>query len=151
METYALVQRRLGMDAVRVLDRDMGAIVETLWIDPDIHRTAVGALLAAGRRDLSLADCASFESCAGRVSSEPSHSIRISPSRDSRCFRKASSKAGAAAPSPAGRPRYPPGNHAGPAARTCANTRRRHAAVVIVRIDRSRFERFIGCPSPDDR
>lgn len=61
VEIYALVQRRLGMDAVRVLDRDMGAIVETLWLDPDIHRTAVGALLAAGRRDLSLVDCASFE------------------------------------------------------------------------------------------
>jgi predicted nucleic acid-binding protein len=61
VETYALVQRRLGIEAVRVLDRDVTPLVEILWIDHDVHRIAVGALLAAGRRDLSLVDCASFE------------------------------------------------------------------------------------------
>ena len=49
------------MDAVRALDRDILPILETLWVDEDLHRAAVTALLTASRRRLSLVDCASFE------------------------------------------------------------------------------------------
>lgn len=60
VETFALVQRRLGMEAVRGCADRLLPVVETVWIADDDHETALGALLAADRRDLSLVDCASF-------------------------------------------------------------------------------------------
>jgi predicted nucleic acid-binding protein len=62
VETVALIQRRLGIDAVRVFDRDVAPVLEVIWIDEARHRTAMAALVTAGRRDLSLVDCVSFES-----------------------------------------------------------------------------------------
>ncbi len=60
VETFALVQRRLGMKAVRVLDEDILPLVKVEWIGEDIHQQAVSAVLVANRRNLSLVDCASF-------------------------------------------------------------------------------------------
>jgi predicted nucleic acid-binding protein len=61
VETFALVQKRLGMQAVRVFQDDLLPVVDVKWIDETCHRAAVSALLAAGRRELSLVDCTSFE------------------------------------------------------------------------------------------
>lgn len=61
VEVFALVQRRLGLDAVRALEANVMPIIPILWIEPEIHRRAIAALLAAGRTKLSLVDCASFE------------------------------------------------------------------------------------------
>ena len=61
VETFALVQSRLGVEAVRVLDQDLLPAVGVIWLDDEVHRAAVSALLTAGRRKLSLVDCASFE------------------------------------------------------------------------------------------
>lgn len=61
LELIALAQRRLGLDAVRILDAELLPLIEVVWIDPEIHHAAVAAVLAAGRRNLSLVDCASFE------------------------------------------------------------------------------------------
>ena len=61
VETFALVQRRLGMDAVRKLSEDILPVLIIVWMDADSHATSVAALLIAGRRGLSLVDCASFE------------------------------------------------------------------------------------------
>ena len=61
VETFALAQRRLGLEAVRGLAEVLVPLVETLWIDEGLHSTAVVALLTAGRRRLSLVDCTSFE------------------------------------------------------------------------------------------
>ena len=60
LETFALVQARLGMDAVRGLSDDLLPAVRTVWITGEDHRGAVQALLAADRRGLSLVDCSSF-------------------------------------------------------------------------------------------
>ena len=60
VETFALVQRRLGMEAVRVLEQDILPLVRTHWVTETDHRAAVSALLTAGRRQLSLVDCVSF-------------------------------------------------------------------------------------------
>lgn len=60
VETFALVQARLGMEAVRGLSDDLLPAVRTVWVTEEDHRGAVQALLAAGRRGLSLVDCASF-------------------------------------------------------------------------------------------
>jgi uncharacterized protein len=60
VETCALVQNRLGLDAVRTFSQDMLAVVEVRWIGPELHSSAMLALLAANRRKLSLVDCANF-------------------------------------------------------------------------------------------
>ncbi|MDE3074418.1 MAG: PIN domain-containing protein [Chloroflexota bacterium] len=60
LETFALVQRRLGMAAVRTFQEDVLPVILTHWIDESLHAAAVLTLLAANRRNLSLVDCASF-------------------------------------------------------------------------------------------
>jgi predicted nucleic acid-binding protein len=60
VETMALVQHRLGMDAVRVLCGDMLPALDLHVITEDDHRHAQNAMLAADRRKLSLVDCSSF-------------------------------------------------------------------------------------------
>ena len=62
VETFALAQRRLGMEAVRALNDDILLLVNIDWIDEAAHRAGVSALLAASRKRLSLVDCLSFES-----------------------------------------------------------------------------------------
>ncbi len=61
VETTALVQRRLGMDAVRALTDDVLPALELVAVDESLHATAVSALLAAGSREISLVDWTSFE------------------------------------------------------------------------------------------
>lgn len=61
VESYALVQRRLGLEALRALAGVLVPILRPLWIDEELHAAAVAALFAAGRRKLSLVDCTSFE------------------------------------------------------------------------------------------
>jgi predicted nucleic acid-binding protein len=61
VEVTALVQRRLGMDAVRVLLDDVIALMDVVWVDSDLHERATTALLAAGARQISLVDWTSFE------------------------------------------------------------------------------------------
>ncbi len=60
VETTALVQRRLGLGALRRFVDDLLPLVEIAWVDEDLHREAREALLAAGRRTVSLVDWTSF-------------------------------------------------------------------------------------------
>lgn len=61
VETFALVQNRLGIDAIRVFQEDIVPLLNIRWIDSFIHSASISALLSAGRRRLSLVDCSSFE------------------------------------------------------------------------------------------
>jgi predicted nucleic acid-binding protein len=61
VETSALVQRRLGMPALRVLHDGLLGALTIHWVDAGLHGRAVSALLAADRRDVSLVDWTSFE------------------------------------------------------------------------------------------
>jgi predicted nucleic acid-binding protein len=60
VETIAVVQHRLGLDAVRAFVRDVLPLIEVTHVDQATHKAALTALLAANRRHLSLVDCASF-------------------------------------------------------------------------------------------
>lgn len=60
LESFALVQRRLGINALRAFVEDVLPIVNVEWIDEATHFAGVTALLAATKRDLSLVDCTSF-------------------------------------------------------------------------------------------
>ena len=61
LETISLLQRRLGLDAVRSFHENIGPVVRVHWVDEAIHQSGLNALLAASRRQLSLVDCVSFE------------------------------------------------------------------------------------------
>ena len=61
VESFALIQSRLGMTAVDVLQNDMLPVVKVEWVVEATHGAAVSALITSGRRRLSLVDCASFE------------------------------------------------------------------------------------------
>ena len=60
VETMALVQHRLGIDAVRLLCGDMLPALDLHVITKDDHRHAQNAMRAADRRKLSLVDCSGF-------------------------------------------------------------------------------------------
>ena len=61
VEATALVQRRLGLAAVQVLWDDLLPAVAVEYVDEEVHRAALGALLASRRRAVSLVDRVSFE------------------------------------------------------------------------------------------
>ncbi len=61
VEAFALIQNRLGIEAVRVFEDAIVPQLQVEWVDAPLHQRAVAALLIAGRRQLSLVDCASFE------------------------------------------------------------------------------------------
>jgi predicted nucleic acid-binding protein len=60
VETTALVQSRIGMDAVRVLENDIRPSMQVVWIDRELHELGWAALIAENRRQLSLVDLTSF-------------------------------------------------------------------------------------------
>jgi len=60
VETAALVQRRLGMEAMRTFVDEILPMIDTVWVTEADHHAGLSALLAAGRRRLSLVDCVSF-------------------------------------------------------------------------------------------
>ena len=61
VETSALVQHRLGLQAVRTLYDSLVPVLNVHWVSEEEHGAAVTALMVAGRRRLSLVDCTSFE------------------------------------------------------------------------------------------
>lgn len=61
VESMAVIQRRLGTEAVRAADRGLLPLVQVDWIDEVLHRAAMTAFLAGLDRRLSLVDCVSFE------------------------------------------------------------------------------------------
>lgn len=61
LESSALVQRRLGMEAIRELHDGLLCTLRLEWVDETLHTRAVTAMLAAGHRRVSLVDWTSFE------------------------------------------------------------------------------------------
>jgi uncharacterized protein len=61
VETAALVHRRLGTDAARVLFDGFMPSLSLLYVDEDLHRRAVSAYLAGLEKGVSLVDRVSFE------------------------------------------------------------------------------------------
>jgi predicted nucleic acid-binding protein len=61
VETSAVIQRRLGLEAVCVFERDIVPVLRLVWVTREVHETAASAHLLAARRTLSLVDCVSFE------------------------------------------------------------------------------------------
>jgi len=60
LETTALLQHQIGLEAVRDLSAGIVPLLRTHWITEDLHRLAVDRLLRGDRRRVSLVDETSF-------------------------------------------------------------------------------------------
>jgi len=60
VETYALLGRRLGLDAVRSFRADFAPVIDVVWIDEALHNAGLDLLLDRRKRQLSLVDAVSF-------------------------------------------------------------------------------------------
>ena len=61
VESFALIQNRLGMAAVNELQNNLIPIIKIEWVDEQLHRSGISAFLTASQKKLSLVDCTSFE------------------------------------------------------------------------------------------
>lgn len=60
VESFALIQKRLGMEALRAFQRNLTPVVRVEYVSSELHWIGVAAVLSASRRNLSLVDCVSF-------------------------------------------------------------------------------------------
>jgi predicted nucleic acid-binding protein len=61
VESIALIQNRLGLEAVQILVDQLLPVIEIDWLDVEQQKLAIQSVLTANRRNLSLMDCSSFE------------------------------------------------------------------------------------------
>jgi predicted nucleic acid-binding protein len=61
LEAAALLQRRLGVRWVQLLQTEVRQFVEIVWVGDELHDLAFAATLAANRRPLTVVDNLSFE------------------------------------------------------------------------------------------
>ena len=61
VESIALIQRRVGMEAVSILHNDIIPFIKVEWLDEELHNAIVKAVLKTNRRQISLVDNASFD------------------------------------------------------------------------------------------
>jgi predicted nucleic acid-binding protein len=61
LECLALLQHRIGMNAVKVFVDDILPLINVEWIGEETHNSALSAMLAASRKNLSCVDCVCFE------------------------------------------------------------------------------------------
>jgi len=61
IEIFSILQNRFGMEAVRLFQSQILPILDVVWVSQQLLQQAMSAFMAANRRNLSLVDCASFE------------------------------------------------------------------------------------------
>ena len=61
VETYALLTRRIGLEAVRTFRDDFAPLLEAVWVDEVLHEKGLDRLLTSRSTRLSLVDAVSFE------------------------------------------------------------------------------------------
>jgi predicted nucleic acid-binding protein len=60
VEIYALLGRRMGLEAVETFRKDFAPLLEIVWVDADLHEAGLDLLSGRRIRDLSLVDAVSF-------------------------------------------------------------------------------------------
>jgi len=60
LETTALVQRRLGKQALRQFYDLLLPVMDTYWVSEEMHQKGMQLLFVSDQRQLSLVDCVSF-------------------------------------------------------------------------------------------
>jgi len=61
LETCALLQNRLGIPALRTFHEDVAPLLRVVWVTDGPHASGMEAVLAAGRKRLSIVDCIAFQ------------------------------------------------------------------------------------------
>jgi predicted nucleic acid-binding protein len=61
VESIALIQRRVDMEAVSILHNDIIPFMEIEWLDESLHNAIVNLALTTNRRQVSLVDHSSFD------------------------------------------------------------------------------------------
>lgn len=61
VEAYALIQNRMGMDAINDFQKDILPSMNVAWIDKEEHQNIATRFISNNRRQLSFVDCSSFE------------------------------------------------------------------------------------------
>ena len=61
VETAALLQRRVGLEAVVDFQSKIMPLLEMIWVNGDLYTRAIQRLFAFNNRNISLVDCLSFE------------------------------------------------------------------------------------------
>ena len=61
VETIALLQHRIGLDAAKDFDEEVLPAVRVRWVDDHLYRLGIDRLWREDRRQVSLVDCVSFE------------------------------------------------------------------------------------------
>ncbi len=60
VETTALLQQRVGMDAVLDFQDKILPLLDIIWVDAHWHEKAINRLIALNQKKVSLVDCLSF-------------------------------------------------------------------------------------------
>ncbi len=60
VETYALLGRRLGIEAVQAFRAEFAPLLRVVWIEEALHERALDELLKPSSKTLSLVDITSF-------------------------------------------------------------------------------------------
>jgi predicted nucleic acid-binding protein len=60
VETYALLGRRFGLEAIRRFREDFAPLVDVVWVDEALHEAGLDLLLGRRARRFSLVDAVSF-------------------------------------------------------------------------------------------
>jgi uncharacterized protein len=60
VEIYALVGRRLGVEALRAFREQLAPLLQVVWVGAELHEKGLDLLLQRARRRLSLVDAVSF-------------------------------------------------------------------------------------------
>ena len=61
LETLALLQRRIGLDAVQDFQARIFPLLDMVWVDAEWYGRAMQRVIVESRKNLSLTDCLSFE------------------------------------------------------------------------------------------
>ena len=59
-ETCALLQRRMGIGALKEYLEDVLPVVDVLWVDAPLHRAGCSAVMMSSKGGPNIVDCASF-------------------------------------------------------------------------------------------
>jgi predicted nucleic acid-binding protein len=70
VETYALIGRRFGLDAVRSFRTDFAPLLDVVWVDETLHDAGLYLLFERRKRLLSRVDAVSFVTMRQRNLSE---------------------------------------------------------------------------------